>query len=123
MRLGTHVMTGNVAPEAGGVRRFNGFAINLRQQNVSDGLDDVFGSALQQVGQTHLQPALPDLNVAAQAGEGIELNAKFRQRHTRPEIPMTTLKKFLNICPQDFPKLSRPTHARSEEHTSELQSP
>src|ERR1019366_964367 len=112
MRLGTHVMTGYVAPEAGGVGRLNRLTIDFGEKDMRDGLDYVFGSALQQVGQTHLQPALPDLNVAAQAGEGIELNAKFRQRHAGPKIPMTTLKKFLNICPQDFPKLSRSTHAR-----------
>ena len=63
---------------------------------------DILGSSLQQVGESHVQPAVAHLDVAVHIGERIKLDAKFRQRQRRAGVPDKSDERFREYLPARF---------------------
>ncbi len=107
LRLGAHVVTGDIAAIAGGVQALDRLAVNLGQKNVRDRFDHSFRRALQQVGDAHVHHGLAQADGVIHVGEGIELDPKFRHGSARPELAVGALKNVVEMFPQDVINLSR----------------
>jgi hypothetical protein len=71
-------------------------AVELRDQNVQDGVQHVVRSALHQVREPHQDTAFPQTNGVVQIGEREELDFKFGKRRSRTQLPIGVLKKNRN---------------------------
>ena len=74
-----------------------GLAVNLGQQNVRDRLDNAFGRAFQQVGDSRVDLGVAQSNGVVHAGKGIELDPKLRHRRAWPQLAVGFLEDVVEV--------------------------
>lgn len=97
MRLAGEIVAGNVSAIARGVLGFNGLAVDLRDEDVKDGVQDTFGRAFQQIGNAQLEDIVTEANGVVDVRERIKPYLELRHGGTGTQFPVGVLEKFVKI--------------------------
>src|SRR5215469_12637392 len=107
VRLGCHIVTGNVTTVSSGMQSLNRFAINLGQQDMSNGLKHGLRRTLQQVGDADVYHVLTQADGAVDISEGVKLHPKLRNGRPQTELTIGPLKNLLKFLAQVVSNLTR----------------
>ena len=85
----------------------DGLPVDLREQNVSDGAKNGFGSAFEQVREPHQKPTLAHADGVIDVCEGKEFNLHLGRGRSRPQRPVRFVKKFRQAVSHAEGRLAR----------------
>ena len=105
--LRAQIVAADVSPIARGVKSLDRLLVNLRQQDVSDGLDHILRRAFQQIGEANVKHAFAQADGVVHVGEGIELDAELRDGRTRAQVSINAVQDVLEIRLQASRKVAR----------------